>query len=142
LKDAQRAGFTDCFNLDAARMRCRRHGVMLQNLGPYEAAVDLLGSDGSGGFDQVILWHDRDKHAVYEITDHLKRIGWNYCYTEMGRWGDQAIFTREGVPVRVSTDLTYYAKRRLRIIPEWNNRERRCKPVYGITRVSEVSTSK
>lgn len=84
-----------------------------------------------GGFDEVILWHDRDNYAVFDITEHLKRLGWKYCYTGMGRWGDQAIFTQEGAPVRISMDLTYYSKRRLRILPEWSNRARRCKPISG-----------
>ncbi len=144
LNDARRAGFNNCFNLVADRMRCRRHRVMLQNLGPYEAAVDLAGGDGSGGFDEITLWHERDNYAVFGITEQIKRIGWKYCYTGMGRWGNQAIFTRDGAPVRISMDLTYYSKRRLRIIPEWNNRERRCRPIADTSSPhgSEVLTPK
>lgn len=131
LSDAQRAGFNSCVNTDAIRMRCRRHAVMLAKSGPYEAAVDLVGSDGRGGFDQVTLWHDRDNYAVYQITDALEQAGWVYCQTGEGRRGDQIIYTRKGSPVRISMDLSYWGKRRLRIIPEWNQQEPRCTPTEG-----------
>lgn len=126
LEDAQRAGFNDCFATDAVHLRCRRHAVPVGNTGLYEAAVDLNGSEGQGGFDQLVLWHDRDNHAVFEIANALKRAGWTYCYTGDGRWADQAIYTRDGSPVRVSMDVSYYSKRRLRMIPDWSRRERRC----------------
>jgi hypothetical protein len=128
LTDARRAGFNICFNLDAIHMRCRRNGVMLENQGPYEAAVDLEGGYGEGGFDQLTLWHDRDNHEVFKIADALMHRGWKRCYTGDDRWGDQAIYTREGSSVRVSMDLSFWGKRRIRIIPEWNKRERRCIP--------------
>lgn len=131
LADAQRAGFDICFNMDSIHMRCRRHGVMLDNQGPYEAAVDLVGSDGRGGFDQLILWHERDNNAVYKISEQLKKDGWGYCYTGTDQRGDQVIFTRKGSPVRISMDLSYWGKRRLRVIPEWNKREQRCVPDHG-----------
>lgn len=128
LADAQRRGFTACFNPDAIRMRCRRHAVMLAGQGPYEAAIDLSGGRGRGGFDQLTLWHDRDQYAVYKIRDALKNQGWRYCYTGTDQRGDQVIFSRKGVPVRISMDLSYWGKRRLRLIPEWNQREERCTP--------------
>lgn len=128
LADAKRAGFNDCFNMDAVHVRCRRHGVMFANAGPYEAAVDLQGAEGESGFDQLVLWHVRDNYAVYDVADAFERAGWRHCSTGDDRRGDQIIYTRSGSPVRVSMDLSYYAKRRIRFIPEWNRRERRCAP--------------
>lgn len=126
LADAKRAGFVDCIQWDAASMRCRRHHVMLEGSGPYEAAVDLAGGDGSGGFGQLVLWHDQDQYAVYKITDALDKQGWHSCNTGTEDRGDQNIYTHAGVPVRISMDLSYWGKRRLRVIPNWNTRERRC----------------
>jgi hypothetical protein len=119
LKDATRMGFTDCYQSDATRMRCRRHGVIIEGHGPFEAAVDLVGSDGSGGFDQLILWHDRDQYAVYAVADLFEHQGWHSCNTGNQNWGDQIIYKRKGARFRVSMDLSYYAKRRLRLIPTW-----------------------
>lgn len=126
LADAQRAGFTDCVSPDWGRLRCRRHGVTFEGARAYEAAVDLVGNDGSGGFDQLTLWHDRDQYAVYRITDMLDRQGWRNCSTGSGDRGDQIIYTRAGMPVRISMDLSYWGKRRLRILPGWS-RERGCR---------------
>lgn len=81
LDDAKRAGFDDCFATDAVHMRCRRHAVTVGKTGPYEAAVDLEGGQGEGGFDQLVIWHNRDHYAVYDIADALERVGWKYCYT-------------------------------------------------------------
>jgi len=124
LQDAMRRGFADCSATDAVHMRCRRHNLYIESLGPYEAAVDLVGSSGEGGFDQLIIWHVRDNAAVFKIGDALRRAGWNRCYTSIGNWGDQAIYTRPGSPVRLSMDLSYWANRRLRIIPASSNQER------------------
>ncbi|MES2441363.1 MAG: hypothetical protein V4574_00920 [Pseudomonadota bacterium] len=126
--DIQRAGFSDCLNMDAISMRCRRHGVTLAGQGPYEAAVDMVGSDGKGGFDQLTLWHDTDQTAVYKVTDTLKKQGWRYCYIGTDQKGDQAFFARKGTPVIVFMDLSYWGKRRLRVMPEWNRRDKRCIP--------------
>jgi hypothetical protein len=126
LADARRAGFTDCVQPDYVSMRCRKHKVMVDGTGPYEAAVDLVGGDGSGGFDQVVLWHDRDQYAVYKITDMLDHTGWQSCNTGVDEKGDQMIYSRKGARVRISMDLSYWGKRRLRILPAWNTRERRC----------------
>ena len=126
--DARRAGFTDCVDLDAVHVRCRRHGVMVAAAGPYEAAVDLAGSGGAGGFDQLTLWHDTDNDAVFRLAEALERAGWTRCLTGSGRAGDQAIYTRRGSPVRASMDISYWGRRRLRFIPGWNRREGRCAP--------------
>ncbi len=128
LGDAQRAGFTDCVDLDAIHIRCRRHGVMVEQAGPYDAAVDLAGRNGAGGFDQLTLWNDRDNDAVFRLTAALEGAGWARCLTGNGRAGDQAIYTRQGSPVRLSMDISYWSKRRIRVIPAWNRRERRCVP--------------
>lgn len=126
LGDAQRAGFTTCVDLDAVHIRCRRDGVVLAGAGPYAASVDLDGSDGSGGFDHLTLWNDTDNDAVFRIAAALEQAGWSKCFTGNGRAGDQAIYTRAGSPVRVSMDISYWSKRRLRVIPESDRREGRC----------------
>lgn len=117
LADARRAGFGRCL-ADNVTLRCRRSGVRLLGRGPYEAALDLPGSDGRGGFDHLTLWVRDDQQAVYAVGDALKARGWSECYSGVGSRGDQAIFTRAGAPVRVSIDLSYWMKRRLRIFPE------------------------
>ena len=116
LADARSAGFNRCIAYNT-EMRCRRSGVMLLGQGPYSAAVDLAGSDGSGGFDHLILWHDGDQSALIAVTAVLERQGWRACYTGEGRWGDQAIYTRTGAAMHFSMDLSYWAKRRLRVFP-------------------------
>ena len=128
LRDAQRAGFTDCVDMDAVHIRCRRHGVIVVGSGPYDAAVDLEGSRGQGGFRELTLWHDRDNDAVFRIANILERAGWTKCFTGDGRWGDQAIYTRSGAPIRFSMDISYWAKRRMRMIPESNRHDRGCTP--------------
>lgn len=126
LADAKRAGFTDCVQPDWNSLRCRRHGVVLAGAGPYEAAVDFNSGDGGGGFDQLVLWHDRDQYAVYRITDVLDRTGWTNCSTGSGDRGDQIIYSRHGAAVRMWMDLSYWGKRRLRILPLRNKLERGC----------------
>jgi hypothetical protein len=126
LADARRAGFADCMERNPSSMRCSRHGVMFEGAGPYEAAVDLVGGDGSGGFDEITLWHDKDQDAVFEITKALDAKSWKSCNTGTDEKGDQAIYTRDGANVRISMDISYYGKRRLRIIPDWNKKEQRC----------------
>ncbi|WP_242138346.1 hypothetical protein [Sphingomonas sp. TREG-RG-20F-R18-01] len=118
LADARRAGFTDCVQPDWDSLRCRRHGVTVKGAGPFEAAVDLAGHDGSGGFDQLIVWHEADQYAVYKITDVLDAEHWRNCSTGTGDRGDQIVYTRAGLPVRMSMDLSYWGKRRLRVIPD------------------------
>ena len=136
IEDARRAGFNDCAELEERRPRCQRHGVSLFGQGPFEAAVDFKGPKGVSGFDQVTLWHDTDKRALYKVIEVLDRQGWRYCYTGTESAGDQAVFTREGAPVRFSMDISYYGKRRLRIIPQWNKREldRPCQPETSLVR--------
>ena len=128
LRDARAAGFADCVDLDAVDIRCRRHGVTVDGAGPYEAAVDLHGSRGEGGFDELTLWDDRDNDAVFRLASALERAGWVKCLTGNGRAGDQAIYTRAGSPVRASMDISYWGKRRIRLIPDGDRRERRCVP--------------
>lgn len=74
----------------------------------------------------MTLWHDRDQYAVYAITDALEQRGWRSCNTGTGDRGDQIIYTHPGVRVRVSMDLSYWGKRRLRILPDFNRKERGC----------------
>lgn len=131
LEYAKRSGFTDCLYMDAVRLRCRKHDVSLAGQGPYEAAIDFRRSDGSGGFNQLTLWHPWDQYAVYKIRDALIRQGWFYCRTGTGQRGDQVIFTYPGKPVRISMDLSYWGKRRLRVIPSTNTKEPVCKPTHG-----------
>lgn len=117
--DARKAGFTYCIDFKVT-MRCRRTGIMLMGRGPFSAAVDLAGGDGRGGFDQLTLWHDVDQDAPVDVADDLERKGWVSCRTKRNGWGDQYIFMRPGSPLRISIDISYYGKRRIRIIPEWN----------------------
>ena len=125
LADAMKGGFDKCRE-GTIEMRCRRGSVMLLGHGPYSAAVDLVGSDGAGGFNRLILWHDWDQNAVFALTAALERQGWRTCYTGQESRGDQAIYTRAGAPVRFSMDLSYWGKRRLRVIPETGTQEARC----------------
>lgn len=126
MADARRAGFTDCIQPDWNSLRCRRHDAMLEGAGPFEAAVDFHSGDGSGGFDQLILWHARDQYAVYKITDVLDRQGWANCSTGAEGRGDQIIYTHKRMPVRVSMDLSYWGKRRLRLLPVASKKEPVC----------------
>lgn len=126
LADAQRAGFTNCVERASRSLRCGRHGVMFAGAGPYEAAVDLVGGDGSGGFDELTLWHDQDQYALYKVTEALEKQGWQHCSTGTDDKGDQIIYTRKDVRVRISMDLSYWGKRRLRLIPDGNTKEQRC----------------
>ncbi|SOB86890.1 hypothetical protein SAMN06297144_2001 [Sphingomonas guangdongensis] len=126
--DARRAGFTECVNMDAVSLRCRRRAIRVGPLGPFEAAVDMVGSDGEGGFDQLTIWHERDNNAVYGIARLFAAAGWKHCYTGDGARGDQMILSHPAARVRVSMDVSYYAKRRIRLVPDWNRRERRCTP--------------
>jgi hypothetical protein len=103
---------------------------MVVGEGPYDAAIDLIGSDGQGGFDHLILWRNGEQQAIYKLVEALQRRGWMHCETGNERWGDQDIYSREGVPVRAWMDLSYYGKRRVRIMPLWKDAERSCKPYH------------
>ena len=127
-EDARRAGFIKCVKIDAFRARCRREPVLVLGEGPYEAAVDLIGSKGQGGFDHLTLWKNGGQEEIYKLVEALQRQGWRHCETGNERWGDQDIYTRPGVPVRAWMDLSYYGKRRVRIMPLWKDTERSCKP--------------
>jgi hypothetical protein len=128
LADAQRAGFGGCFNYTAIEMRCRRHDVTLLGQGPYEAAVDLAGGYGEGGFAQVTLWSEGDQDALFPVTDQLERQGWQQCMTGTDERGELLVYTRVGSPVWIAVDLSYWGKRRLRVLPVWNRRELTCTP--------------
>jgi hypothetical protein len=117
LDAAVRSGFTYCFNMDAINLRCRRHGIMFYGHGPYEAAVDLRGGYGESGFNHLTIWHDNDHEALYEVLVPLYREGWRFCHTGIGHAGDQAIFTHKNIPFRISLDISFYGKRRLRVFP-------------------------
>jgi hypothetical protein len=123
LEAAHRAGFRNCFNTDAIHVRCRRGGVMLLGHGPFEAAMDLLGSYGQAGFDHLTIWHDDDQRALYPILQSLHRAGWRSCHTGTDRAGDQVIFTRPGAAVRFSIDVSYYGERRLRVFAGWRGQK-------------------
>ncbi len=116
LVDARRKGFDYCIDFNTS-MRCRRSDVMLLGRGPFSAAVDLAGGDGRGGFRQLILWHDQDPRIASDFARALEQEGWHSCLTMLHNWGDQNILTRPGSPVRISVDLSYYSKRRIRVIP-------------------------
>lgn len=119
LRDALAAGFTYCIDFNVT-LRCRRNGLMLLGFGPFDAAVDLAGGDGRGGFNQLILWHKGSQDVPVDVSQYLENHGWASCITARGNWGDQHIFMRKGAPVRISIDISYYGRRRIRVIPEWN----------------------
>lgn len=114
---AKRLGFDTCVRVGRG-LRCRSGAVRLKGQGPYRAAVDLLELDGSGGFYQLTLWHDRDQHAVSAVGDALEKDGWQLCRTGQEDRGDQEIYTKPGSRVRISIDLSYWGKRRIRVLPE------------------------
>lgn len=116
---AHKRGFTRCFG-DPVSMRCRRPGVMFQGKGPYEAAVDLMGGDGNGGFDHLVLWKEDDQMAVQDVGDALERKGWTVCITGHDNVGDQEIYTRPDRRLTVSIDISYWMMRRLRLFPQWH----------------------
>ena len=128
LADARRVGFAECFNYTAIEMRCRRHDVKLLGQGPYEAAVDPAGGYGEGGFAQVTLWSEGDQDAVFPVIDQLEKQGWQQCMTGTDERGELLIYTRQGASVWFAMDLSYWGKRRLRVLPAWNRRELTCKP--------------
>jgi hypothetical protein len=119
LADAHFAGLTRCYPI-GDMYHCRKNDVWFQGQGPFVAAVDMTGSDGSGGFQQLVLWHDRDQDALFAVGDALKRQGWKECLTGEGRRGDQAIYTRPGEPITITIELSYAGKRRLKLLPPWN----------------------
>ena len=121
---AERTGFTVCVETSSA-VRCRKDGVMLFGTGPYKAAVDL-GRDGSAGFHQLTLWHDRDQHVVYAVGRHLREQGWDLCRTGWENRGDQEIWRKPGARIRVMVDLSYWSKRRVRVLPELGQPTGRC----------------
>ncbi len=125
--DALRAGFLHCTEATRNKLRCRRGGVILAGLGPFTAAVDLLGAEGQGGFYQLTLWDDYDADAVDALGKHLKAQGWSLCRTGPNEYaGDQDIYTLAGQSVRFSIDISYWGKQRARILPELNQPTGHC----------------
>lgn len=126
LADAQHAGLNDCTTI-VRYVRCRADGVMFRGKGPYHAAVDVLYDDGSGGFYELTLWRDGDQIETYTVGADLAQQGWHMCRTGPNEnTGDQEIYTKPGSPVRFSIDLSYWGKRRLRIIPELGQPTGKC----------------
>lgn len=121
---AERLGFTPCFPTSNA-IRCRKDGVMLFGKGPFRGAVDMKEGKGSG-FYELTLWHDSDQDAVLAVNPVLKANGWTLCRTGQEDRGDQEVWTRPGSRVRFSTDISYWGKRRLRILPEYGQPVGKC----------------
>lgn len=117
---AQAAGFTRCVAFTTGK-RCRKDGVRIAGEGPFSAAVDLAGRDGEGGFAELTLWSDAEQTAVFAIGAALEAQGWQACLkpTPGGASGDQKVYTLPGAPVRFSMDISFWGKRRMRVIPEW-----------------------
>lgn len=117
---AANAGFTRCVTF-TTDLRCRKDGVRVVGEGPFSAAVDVAGRDGEGGFDHLVVWHDSDQTAVFAIGYALDARGWRSCLvpTPGGGSGDQKVWTRDGAPVRYAMDISFWGKRRMRVIPEW-----------------------
>lgn len=113
---AEQMGFTPCVDTSNA-LRCRKDGVTLFGGGPYRAAVDLAWN-GAAGFSELTLWDDTNQAAVFRAAEALEAAGWQRCRTGSENRGDQEIWTRPGARVRFSMDLSYWGKRRLRILPE------------------------
>lgn len=122
---AGEGGFGGCI-ADNVSLRCLRDDVRIVGQGPYRAAVELAGSDGAGGFDEVTLWHDTRQAAVLAVGNALLAQGWTLCRTGQEDRGDQLIYTKAGSPVRVSIDASYWNKRRVRIMPERGQPTGRC----------------
>lgn len=121
---AERLGFTPCFDTSNA-LRCRKERVSFRDAGPFRAAVDLAGR-GDSGFRQVTLWHDTDQNAFLTVSETLRNGGWHICRTGREDRGDQAIWRKAGEPVRISIDLSYWGKRRLRLLPEQGQPTGKC----------------
>jgi hypothetical protein len=113
---AEAMGFTRCLDT-ASALRCRREGVNLFGTGPYSAAVDL-DRNGRSGFRLLTLWHDGNQNAVHAVSDALGERGWHLCRTGWADRGDQEIWTKPGARIRVMMDLSYWGKRRVRVLPE------------------------
>lgn len=127
LADAQRAGLTACVSHNV-EMRCRKEGVFFRRYGPFSAAVDLQGGDGEGGFDHLTLWHSSDQSALVAITNALRSGGWSECLRPMGSdWEGQAIYQRDGSPIFIALDLTYWDRRTLKVFPAVPTRIPRCR---------------
>nr|WP_140230968.1 hypothetical protein [Sphingomonas japonica] len=120
---AETLGFTPCFDTSDS-LRCRKDAVMVMGIGPFRAAVDVR--DGRSGFDQLTVWNDGNQDALFAVSKRLEQLGWQVCRTGQEDRGDQAIWTRAGAQIRFSMDLSYWGKRRLRLLPELGQPTGRC----------------
>ena len=124
--DAREAGFTSCVDVTRRQLRCRRGGVMFRGFGPFDAAIDLNGSEGRSGFNHLTIWNDVDQNALIGVVKSLERQGWQACFTGEGSRGDQGIYKHPNGPVIISLDLSYSGKRRLRFLPRSNKLDTQC----------------
>ncbi len=120
MASATAAGFGGCLEVNRG-LRCHKNGVTLVGTGPYDAAVDLLGDDGAGGFDHLTLWHPSDQGAILAVGDALKRAGWHSCLK-----GEQEDYTRAASSIRIAIDAAYWGKRRVVITDEGAEAKPRC----------------
>ena len=100
------AGFGACLETSNA-LRCRKSGVMIKGIGPFEAAVDLKPAAG-GRFDNVTLWHDSDQGAALPLKPVLENSGWKSCLTP-----DAERYWAPPSPLRIAIDTSYWGKRRI-----------------------------
>ncbi|WP_235524001.1 hypothetical protein [Sphingomonas sp. Leaf33] len=121
---AEQLGFTPCIDTGSA-LRCRRGGVTILGAGPYQGAVDVARRQAAG-FSQLTLWHDTDQSALFAVVEALGIRGWQRCRTGSENQGDQEIWTKAGARVRFSMDLSYWGKRRLRVLPEAGQATGKC----------------
>ena len=127
LADARHAGFNACLSSNVG-MRCRKEGVFLLRHGPFSAAVDLQGGDGTGGFDHLTLWHSSDQSALVAITNVLRNEGWSECLKAVGGGCEgQAIYQHKGSPIFIALDLTYWGRRGLKVFPAATTKIPRCR---------------
>lgn len=127
LADARRAGFNACLSSNVG-MRCRKEGVFLLRHGPFSAAVDLQGGDGTGGFAHLTLWHSSDQSALVAITNVLRDEGWSECLKPVGSgWEGRAIYQHKGSPIFIALDLTYWDRRTLKVFPAATTKIPRCR---------------
>jgi len=102
------AGFGACDDAPKG-IRCRKSGVMIKGVGPFNAAVDLDVSeaDGHSRFDHVTLWHDSDQGALLPLKAALENSGWKSCLTV-----DAERYWQPPSPLRIAIDTSYWGKRR------------------------------
>lgn len=100
------AGFGDCHEVMRS-LRCLRHGVIINGVGPLNAAVDI-DEKAPARFDHVTLWHDSDQSAMLPLRAALEGQGWKSCLT-----AEAERFWKPPSPLRIAMDTSYWGKRRL-----------------------------